>query len=79
MLRRRAEFSKLRLIFGASHNLCRIEFTGELLPLSALPPKADIARTCWQVRFVPNPELVHGNMIALLKGRCVLLAPSRLL
>jgi hypothetical protein len=26
------------------------------LALSALPPKADIAQTCWHVRFVPEAD-----------------------
>ena len=29
-------------------------------PMSALPPKADIGRGAWHVRFVPEPDIVNN-------------------
>ena len=30
--------------------------------MSALPPKADIDRACWDVRFVPKADIRHGRL-----------------
>jgi hypothetical protein len=43
--------------------------------MSALPPKADIAKHCWDVRFVPNADIMQrSNPLGLLDVYCRIFA-----